>query len=124
MLSPLSPNTIPQIHFNPSQRNIQSVQIETSRLLIRSVTEKDQSNFESVYSNPIVMNTYATGETKDSAYVQKRIATWVDRWNKGDPFSGFAVYEKESEEFMGLIVLGHGDAPGQSEIAFMFLPKF
>lgn len=124
MADPISMKDFPQISFFPSSAEIKQLVIETPRLRMESVTPKNQKDYEALFGNSQVMKKYATGETKDASYVNKRIDTWVSRWGKGDPFSGLAVYEKESGEFLGHLVLGHGDAPGQAEIAFLFLPKF
>lgn len=117
---------LPKITFFPSPESIRSVTIETAHLLICSVSGKEQSDYESLFGNPKVMCTYASGVTKDAEYVQKRMKSWVDRWANGDPFSGFAVYEKwaNGNTFIGHVVLGYGDIPGQSELAFLFLPQF
>ena len=123
MVYALSINSV-KISFDPTPESPTSVTIETPRLRIRSVTSAEQGDYESLFGNRIVMETYATGETKDAAYVQKRIATWIERWKTGDPFSGLAVFKKDTGEFMGHIILGHGDLPGQAELAFLFLPKF
>jgi RimJ/RimL family protein N-acetyltransferase len=64
------------------------------------------------------MEKFGKGETQDRNYVDKRINTWVERWKSGDPFGGFAIRLK-SGEFVGHVVLGHGDHPGHSEIAYL-----
>lgn len=64
------------------------------------------------------MEKFATGEVRDRDYVDGRINTWVERWRSGDPFGGFVIRDK-SGEFIGHVVLGHGDDPGHSEIAYL-----
>lgn len=121
MVTPI--HSIPSISCFPSNNEIKKITIVTERLRMESVTVDNQKDYEALFGNPQVMQRYATGATKDAAYVKGRIDLWVSRWQKGDPFSGLAVYEKETGEFLGHIVLGHS-ASGQSELAFLFLPQF
>lgn len=100
------------------------VVIKTARLYMRSVRENDLSDYIRLFGDPKNMENYATGKTKDAEYVAGRINTWVERWKKGDPFAGFAVFHKETKEFIGHIVVGYGDRPGQSEMAVLFHSRF
>lgn len=116
-----------KITFSSNEKNGLSVEIETARLFMRSVqdTEKDIQLYASLYGNPEVMKMYATGEIKDKAYVAERIKTvWADRWHKHDPYSAFVIFTKDRQQFLGSIVLGHGDHPGESEVVGMGNPDF
>lgn len=113
-----------RIEISESDTNKISVTVQTKRLRIQSVTKEDLPDYVALHSDPMVMEKYATGNTKDADYVEKRITTWTTRWNERDPFSGLCVRDKKTNEFIGHIVLGHGDRPGQSEIAFLFHKKF
>mgnify|MGYP006275716077 CR=1 FL=1 len=96
-----------------------SASITTERLLISPVTSSDAAEYhQHLFSDRTVMEKFATGETRDRAYVDAGINTWVERWKSGDPFGGFAIRLK-SGEFIGHVVLGHGDHPGHSEIAYL-----
>jgi len=66
---------------------------------------------------------FAQGETKPREYVERRIQIWDNRWKKRDPFAGLSVYLRDTEEFLGHIVLGHGDSPGISELAYLYSSK-
>jgi len=100
------------------------VEIRTEHLLMRSVREDDCDYYEGLYGNPEVMKKYAAGETKDRDYVIGRIAGWVKRWLEDDPFAGMAVFSRDTGTFIGHVVLGYGDNPGESEIAFLFHKTF
>lgn len=113
-----------EISFSTYPEKITQIIIETPRLRMESVTSEHIKDYEGLYGNSQVMEKFAAGETKDATYVKKRIESWTKRWENGDPFSGLAIYEKESGEFLGHIILGHGGKPGESELAFLFLPKF
>jgi RimJ/RimL family protein N-acetyltransferase len=96
-----------------------NVSISTPRLNINSVKPEDAKFYhDALYSDPKVMQRFATGETKDMGYVSKRIASWTKRWQDGDPFSSLAVRLKDGT-FIGQVVLGHGDQPGTAEIAYL-----
>jgi len=104
-----------------------SVSIETKRLHIRSIepTEAEYIRYAKLFGNAEVMRKYATGETKSKEEMRKRIeASWALRWKGKDPYSALAVFKKESGEFLGHIVLGHGDYPGESEAAYIFHKQF
>lgn len=96
-----------------------AVAIETKRLIVEPVRHSDAENYHRhLFGDPQVMEKFATGEVRERAFVDGRINTWVERWKSGDPFGGFAIRLK-SGEFVGHVVLGHGDEPGRSEIAYL-----
>lgn len=33
------------------------------------------------------------------------------------------MFKNDADEFLGHVVAGHGDVPGQSELAFLFMPQ-
>ncbi len=93
--------------------------IETERLRVAPVTHADAAEYhQHLFSDPTVMGKFATGEVRDRAYVDGRINAWVERWKSGDPFGGFVIRDR-SGQFIGHVVLGHGDDPGHSEIAYL-----
>lgn len=93
--------------------------IATERLIVAPVSHADAADYhQHLFGDQNVMRKFATGETRDRDYVDRRINTWVERWKSGDPFGGFAIRSK-SGEFIGHVVLGHGDHPGHSEIAYL-----
>src|ERR1700722_8586306 len=103
------------------------VTIDTDRLHLRSIepTEDYYDAYFSLFGDPAVMEKYATGQTKTKEEIQSRIDnSWVKRWRENDPYSALAIFTRDTGEFIGHIVLGHGDDPGQSEIAFLLLKRY
>lgn len=98
-----------------------SASIDTERLHIRSVTPDDLDSYVKLYGDPDVMKSFADGKTKTKAEVEPRLALWCSRWKEGDPFSALAVETRDKAEFIGHIILGHGENPGESEMAYLFV---
>lgn len=103
------------------------IQIKTERLLIRSIEPSDLGNFCALYANPTVMASFGEGLPRSYEKTTERFnRSWSVRWQTGDPFSAMSVFIDEPEtepKFIGAVVMGHGDVPGQSELAFLFLPE-
>jgi len=101
-----------------------TVTIDTDRLHIRSVeaSEKDFGSYAALFGDQDVMGKFATGQTKTREEMETRIKeTWVKRWHQNDPYSGLAVFKKDTDDFLGHVVIGHGDEAGQSELAYLFM---
>ncbi len=112
-----------EINFFRDDQGGLFVTIDTERLHMRSVepTEAEYDNYAALFGDETVMEKFATGQTKTREEIETRInEMWVKRWKKGDPYSALAVFKKETGDFLGHVVLGHGDQPGQSEIAYLF----
>ncbi len=104
------------------------VRIETPRLLIRSVTERDTDNYFNLFSDFRVMEKYAAGKPiTDRSLIENRIKGWVTRWQNKvpDPFNGLAIFKKDKSEFIGHVVIGRSEeGPGISELAYIFHKEF
>lgn len=101
------------------------VEIYTPRLFIRSVQPSDVDLYEKVYGDAEVMAKFADGKTKSREYVQNRIENiWDKRWRNHDPYNSFALFDRTTNEFVGTVVLGHGDLPGTSELAGLGRKEF
>jgi RimJ/RimL family protein N-acetyltransferase len=89
-------------------------------------SNEDIEFYTKLFGDPEVMRDYATGETKDRAYVENRIRdSWNKRWKEEkSPYSGMIVIERQSSNPIGHIVMGHGDLPGVSEVAGLGLKEF
>jgi ribosomal-protein-alanine N-acetyltransferase len=94
--------------------------IETERLLITSTKEGDIAHCADLFGDHEVMQTFATGNTFTQEEVCERVNKWIRRWQENDPYTGFSVFEKSSRNFLGAVVIGHGDNPGEAEIAYLF----
>ena len=102
-----------------------SVTIDTNRLHIRSVeaTEADYDRYAALFGAKDVMGKFATGQTKTRDEMRTRINDiWVKRWHENDPYTGLAVFRNDTDDFLGHVVLGHGDVAGESELAYLFNP--
>ncbi|MBM3199262.1 MAG: GNAT family N-acetyltransferase [Chlamydiae bacterium] len=113
---------LPQVNFQQAPDRSLHVDIETARLHLESCRSKHIPDYQSLFSSSIAMEKYADGKPKDASWVEDRVKNlWERRWKEGDPFSAFAVYQKEGG-FLGHVVIGHGFRPGQAELAFVFHP--
>ncbi len=104
-----------------------TVTIDTPHLHMRSVTatEEDIDRYADLFGNPEVMQKYATGQTKTREEIVERISnSWAQRWHESDPYSGFAVFKTGTHEFVGHVILDHGDAPGEAEAACLLMPSY
>ena len=101
------------------------VNIETQDLKLSSLTLDQQDDYIALFGDPEAVEKYADGNPWASEDVQMAVSGWVQRWEAlRDPFSAFAVFsKKEGGQFIGHLVLGHGDRHGQSELAFLFKPQ-
>lgn len=112
-----------EINFFSNEEGALFVTIDTDRLHIRSVkaTEAEYDRYAALFGSQDVMEKYATGQTKTRDEIRTRIEdVWVKRWCEHDPYAGLAVFIKDTGEFIGHVVLGHGDTAGESEIAYLF----
>lgn len=134
------------IEFNIDQENALRVKIETPHLIIRSVCTEDFVNYLSLFSDPEVMEKYATGqpmfsdpkaiekyktdqplEPTDEKALQRlkdRFQRWINGFNNNDPFCGLSVFHRETGKFVGHIVLGRSGLAGIAEFAYLFHKEF
>ncbi|MBI2742603.1 MAG: GNAT family N-acetyltransferase [Chlamydiales bacterium] len=122
-----------EVRFYKDDRGQLSATIDTDRLHIESLgpqndnprsTEETHALYASLYGNTEVMEKFAGGKTKSPEDTAKLVNNWIKRWQSGDPFGGMAIYLKETGEFVGHIVLGHGDNPGESSLAGLGNARF
>jgi RimJ/RimL family protein N-acetyltransferase len=118
-LKTCSPLSDVSITFRSAVNGSISVQISTKRLKLKSITQDDLQNYVKLYGDQQVMQKFATGKTLTQLEVAARIESAVKRWSAGVPFSGFAVFLKGTNDFIGHAVAGFGDDPGESEIAYL-----
>jgi [ribosomal protein S5]-alanine N-acetyltransferase len=112
-----------EVNFFVNDQNALTVTIDTESLHIESVEASEESyrSYAALFGDPEVMKTFATGQTKTRAEMEERIKdVWVKRWHANDPYSGLAVFKNDEDGFIGHVVLGHGDAEGQAELAYLF----
>jgi RimJ/RimL family protein N-acetyltransferase len=108
------------------------ISFETEDLLLRSAQESDRAAYQQLFSDPETMAKYADNESRlkeqdievwkkeQTAKADDRVDTYIRRWTvEKDPFSGFAIFLKANNEFIGHVVAGHGKEKGQSCFALI-----
>ena len=113
-----------EVNFFLDEKDALAVTIDTERLHIRSVeaSEEDCSSYVALFGDQDVMGKFATGQTKTREDMETRVRdVWVKRWHQNDPYSGLAVFKNDTDDFLGHVQIGHGDAAGQSELAYLFM---
>ncbi len=115
-----------EINFSKDDNNRLSVTIDTLRLHIRTVeaTESEYENYAALFGDEVVMSKFGSGNTRTKENLIGRIQGWVARWQTLDPYAGLSVFDKDTKEFLGHIVLGHSVAPGESELAYIFHQEY
>ncbi len=110
------------IHFFSDIETGLHVTIDTERLHMCSIesTAKNCNRLAALFGDPEVMEKFATGEPIGKSKVAQRVENWANRWRNNDPYSGFACYIGNTDEFIGCVSPGHGDSPGISEISYLF----
>ncbi len=96
------------------------VSIATERLYMESVAPDYLNDYSNLFGNTEIMAKFADGKLWAAAKTKTRVDTWITRWHENDPFSSLAVFKNDNDKFIGHVVLGHGDVPGQSELAYVF----
>ena len=116
-----------EVNFTINTQKELTVTIDTKSLHMRSIddSEADLNSYAGLFGDKDVVEKYADGKTKTKEEIGKRINdSWVKRWKENDPYSALAVFTKQTEEFsdefVGHVVVGYGDKPGQSEMAYLF----
>ncbi len=93
-----------------------SITIETPHLILKHATFDNEKDYIKFFSDETVMEKYLGGP-KNQDWVKKRLGVYHDRLKLGNPLSGFAVYIKENNEFVGHCVVGVPDKDGKAEMA-------
>lgn len=99
----------------------------TENLHMCSVSPKIVEDYQKLFGDSKVMSLYATGATKTPDQTAERVEGWIKRWQQGNPYSAFAMYDRESEAFVGHMIAGGGEDThydetpnaGYSEMAFL-----
>lgn len=125
------------VHLEQSLRGYydkqEPITIETENLLLRPIQEKDKLLYQNLFSDAQTMLKYADTEKRISEIgeaswqkeqqekIAKRVDIWVQRWKDQDPFGAFAIFNKKTKAFIGHIVVGHGDNPGEASLAYVIM---
>lgn len=109
-----------EISFEVEGENNLNVTIETKRIHMESVKESDTENYVRLFAKPENRAKFADGKPLAPEKTKAAVTKWVSRWHDNNPFSAFAVSQREEEVFMGHVVLGYGDKRGETELAYVF----
>ena len=111
-----------QVDFFIDDAEALSVAIDTEKVHMRSVQPSDVDAYASLFGDADVVKKMGNGQPKTRVEIEDRVTnSWIKRWHDDDPYSGLAVFKEGSDAFLGHVVLGHGDAPGQAELAYILL---
>lgn len=99
-----------QIKFGRDPKGKLMVNIDTDRLLIRSVRWEDMEHYKTLFHDKSVQE------------ISAWIDGWVQRWNNEDPFSGFTIFDSGTNEFIGHIALGHAGGAGIARLTGRCVP--
>ena len=100
------------------------VRLHTDRLTLKSVDRGLEDEYLKLFTCEKNMEMYLSGETKSKEWVEKVLEKWSSRWEQGDTLSAFAIYLNdeqghERDTFIGHVVAGYGDTPGESQFAIV-----
>ena len=110
-----------EITFSVNNEGALSVTIDTQRLHIRSITELDAAAYFDLFRDQEVMQQYANGQIRTMEKILKNIERWLQWWQKNNPYSGLAIFRKDTQEFIGHALLEYGHIAGQVELSYLFL---
>lgn len=111
---------------DPENKKGLSVTISTDRLILKSVVEEDIPHLVKLFSDPKIMKCFASGKPREEQMTFERVKqVWIPRWQDNDPRSAFTVFLKNDPGTMiGSVILGTGEGPGRSELAYLFFDNF
>jgi len=120
----------PQAHISIERESDETtkvhmeVQYKGIQYYFESIQEKDINDiYQYLNSQPSVREKYADGNTTSLQATTARVNTLVNRFrDKNSPlylYSGFVVYDSQTETFLGVANLGGGPEIGTSEMAFL-----
>lgn len=109
-----------EVGFDETDEGL-TVTIDTERLRLTSVKQEDDRQYHAtLFGEADVMKKFGTGNTRNLEQVVERVKGWVDRWKNKIPFSSLAVRQQDDDNVIGQVVLGMGNNPGESELAYLF----
>jgi [ribosomal protein S5]-alanine N-acetyltransferase len=101
------------------------IELETSRLFIRSYHDEDFENCLKLYEDPIATKYFDYGRPQSKKEVSDYISEKGSKYFiDGQPFGLFAIFRKDDMRFIGLIDLLPTEEPGILEIGFILNPKY
>jgi [ribosomal protein S5]-alanine N-acetyltransferase len=99
------------------ERDNLSVSIQTTRLQLRSVQERNLDVYLPLYTDPEVTAKYGAGKPYTSDQVRGEVDQMVKLWASGNPYSGFAIFQ--GDEFVGNIDLMSTGISGEVDLGYI-----
>ncbi len=93
--------------------------IKTKRCQIKPTTESDKPYIKELYKEPLVRK-YLGGTIKDEKELDKK----ANQLLKDKSEIKWTVTLKETQEFIGIIIIGPHHDIDEQEISYQFLPEF
>jgi len=90
---------------------------------MRSLEAADLPFYQTLFSNATVMSKFGDGQTRALDATATRVQGWTSRFQQGQPHGSLTIFDPETQERLGHIIAGGGDAAGVSEIAFALMPE-
>jgi len=99
------------------------IEMKTVRLIIRSITDREEKIYIQLLGDPKVMKKYAEGNPYEEEKARELLKTWVDRWDSNNPYSGYAIFRMDSYDFVGTISI-RNSAPDECRVAYILRQKY
>ncbi|MES2274308.1 MAG: GNAT family N-acetyltransferase [Chlamydiota bacterium] len=101
-------------------------EITTQNLRMTPIKEDAQTidEWADLSGDPDVMRLYMNGSLRTRDQSAGRVKVLAKRFLDGDPFSAYRVSDKTTGAFLGMVNVGHGDIPGESQMAGFGLKAF
>lgn len=88
----------------------------------REILPQDLPYMFSMYTNSTIMRYFGNGQPRQYEAIQKQMESWLNRWKNGNIASGIILFDEKNNR-IGFIVLGNGDSPGCSELAYALMDE-
>ena len=118
-------------NFSPSMIDFQledsglDVYMYTERLRLEAIKPGHTDDCVELFGSEKVMEKFAERKPRSKESVVSRINdSWLKRWKQNDPFSAFSIFRIDDDNYIGNIIVGYGDKPGQSEMARLLKHRF
>lgn len=107
-----------------SKTNHLKVTINTERLMMESTHPAHLGYYKKLFMDPENMFKVMDGNPWNENKIASRHEQWVANWNNANPFSSLTILKKDSDKFIGHVVLEETDKPGIAELAYALDKKF
>jgi RimJ/RimL family protein N-acetyltransferase len=116
-----------KINVKLKKPNELTIIIETDRLKICSVKPEYYDIYYKLFSDEKVMKNYEYGVPFiDHSIIKNRIDHWNEKWQQNNPYSGYAVFDKNTNLLIGHIDLETSDETeqGSIELGYIYFSEY